>query len=55
MTNGADKPTILIVDDIPDNIAVLSNILVDYNVKAATNGGQSFGDSITFQAGHYPA
>jgi len=38
MTKGADKPTILIVDDVPDNIAVLSNILADYNLKAANNG-----------------
>jgi len=27
MTKGADKPTILIVDDVPDNITVLSSIL----------------------------
>ncbi len=49
MTNGADKPTILIVDDIPDNIAVLSNILVDYNVKAATNGAKALEIALRFR------
>lgn len=38
MAKDADKPTILIVDDVPDNITVLSNILADYNLKAANNG-----------------
>jgi putative two-component system response regulator len=38
MTEGAGKPTILIVDDVPDNITVLTNILADYNLKAANNG-----------------
>ena len=38
MAKNADKPTILIVDDVPDNITILSNILVDYNLKAANNG-----------------
>lgn len=41
MTKGDDKPTILIVDDVPDNIAVLSNILADYNLKAANNGAKA--------------
>ncbi len=41
MINGADKPTILIVDDTPENITILSDILADYNVKAANNGAKA--------------
>ena len=41
MANSADKPTILIVDDTPNNITVLYNILTDYNVKAANNGSKA--------------
>lgn len=41
MTEGADKPTILIVDDVPDNITVLTNILADYNLKAANSGAKA--------------
>ncbi|WP_020589212.1 HD-GYP domain-containing protein [Desulfobacter curvatus] len=41
MEKGADKPTILIVDDVPDNITVLTNILADYNLKAANNGAKA--------------
>jgi CheY-like chemotaxis protein len=34
------RPTILIVDDTPDNITLLSNLLKDkYNTKIANNGG----------------
>ncbi len=34
-----DKPTILVVDDIPDNIHTLSGVLSsDFKIKAATNG-----------------
>ena len=34
-----DKPTILIVDDTPDNIMLLSRLLKDkYNTKVANNG-----------------
>ena len=34
------RPTILIVDDTPDNIMLLSNLLKDkYNTKVANNGG----------------
>lgn len=34
-----DRPTILIVDDTPDNIALMSGLLKDsFRVKAATNG-----------------
>src|SRR5437868_4807563 len=37
MDNG--KATILVVDDVPDNIMVLSEVLAkDYEVLAATNG-----------------
>jgi putative two-component system response regulator len=41
MTEDAGKPTILIVDDVPDNITVLTNILADYNLKAANNGAKA--------------
>nr|WP_319494054.1 two-component system response regulator [uncultured Desulfobacter sp.] len=41
MAKDADKPTILIVDDVPDNITVLTNILTDYNLKAAINGAKA--------------
>ena len=34
------RPTILIVDDTPDNIMLLSNLLKDrYNTKVANSGG----------------
>ena len=39
MSQAADKQIILVVDDTPDNIDVLSGILrPDYKVKAALNG-----------------
>ena len=39
MSTTGNKATILIVDDQPENIDVLSNILrADYKVKAAING-----------------
>jgi len=41
MPKGAYKSTILIVDDVPDNITVLTNILSDYNLKAANNGAKA--------------
>jgi putative two-component system response regulator len=38
-TSHKDKPTILIVDDTPDNIMLLSRLLKDrYNTKVANNG-----------------
>lgn len=38
-TNQQEKPTILIVDDTPDNIMLLSKLLKEkYNTKVATNG-----------------
>jgi putative two-component system response regulator len=38
-TSNRDKPTILIVDDTPDNIMLLSRLLKDrYNTKVANNG-----------------
>jgi putative two-component system response regulator len=38
-TPNKDKPTILIVDDTPDNIMLLSRLLKDkYNTKVANNG-----------------
>ena len=37
--HAADRQTILIVDDTPDNIALLSALLKDrYKTKAATQG-----------------
>lgn len=39
MSNGSEKQTVLVVDDTPENIDVLSGILrPDYKVKAALNG-----------------
>lgn len=39
MNDKADKPTVLVVDDVPENIDVLTGILRDdYRVRAATNG-----------------
>ncbi|MDM8545071.1 two-component system response regulator [Candidatus Venteria ishoeyi] len=39
MTESLDKPTVLIVDDLPDGIQVLNQILADeYRVLFATNG-----------------
>ena len=36
------KPTVLIVDDTPDNVQLLSEVLgVDYRTKAATNGNRA--------------
>lgn len=39
MTNLLERQTVLVVDDIPENIEILSNILRDeYQVRVATNG-----------------
>ena len=39
MTDPNGKPTILVVDDVPENIDVLTGLLKDeYRVRAATNG-----------------
>jgi putative two-component system response regulator len=39
MSEAPNKPTILVVDDVPENIDILSGILKDaYRVRAATNG-----------------
>lgn len=39
MTEMRSKPTILVVDDVPENIDVLTGVLKDeYRVRAATNG-----------------
>lgn len=39
MTNQENKQTILIVDDIPENIDILNNVLTDnYNLKVAIDG-----------------
>lgn len=39
MNDASRKPTILIVDDTPENIDVLKGILADrYSIRAATNG-----------------
>ena len=40
--NPLTKPTILIVDDTPEDITILSSILRDdYRVKVATDGGRA--------------
>ncbi|TFW15532.1 response regulator [Duganella callida] len=37
--NNIHRPTVLIVDDTPDNLTLLSNLLKDkYNTKVANNG-----------------
>ncbi len=41
MAKSAGKATILIVDDTPDNITILSKILSNYNIKAANNGSKA--------------
>lgn len=39
MTENKKKPTILVVDDVPENIDILTGILKEeYRVRAATNG-----------------
>jgi putative two-component system response regulator len=39
MSDKQNKPTILVVDDVPENIDILTGILKDdYRVRAATNG-----------------
>ncbi len=41
-TRHSGKPTILIVDDIPHNLAVLGDLLLPfYNVRAANNGARA--------------
>ena len=38
-TSYMDKPTILVVDDTPDNLSLMSGLLKDlYKVKIANNG-----------------
>ena len=40
LTTNKERATILIVDDTPDNILLLSRLLKDkYNTKVANNGG----------------
>ncbi len=42
MSNVTDKQTILVVDDVPDNIDVLTGILgKEYRIKAAINGAKA--------------
>ena len=39
MNNNSARPTVLIVDDTPDNITLISMLLKDkYNTKVATSG-----------------
>lgn len=39
LNENNERPVVLVVDDIPDNIHTLSGILSDdYRIKAATNG-----------------
>jgi len=47
--NPADKPTLLIVDDVPGNIDVLAAVLRgDYKIKAATSGDKALDLAHTF-------
>lgn len=42
MSHQIDKPNVLVVDDVPDNIEVLRWVLLtDYRVMAATNGSKA--------------
>ena len=41
MINKNNNPTILIVDDTPENITILSAILDEYNIKVANNGAKA--------------
>ncbi len=36
-----ENPTILIVDDAPENITILGEVLSDYNLKVTTNGAKA--------------
>ena len=38
MDKTNNSKTVLIVDDAPENIAMLGELLSDYNIKVATNG-----------------
>src|SRR6185436_21060812 len=43
-----DKPTILVVDDTPDNITLITNLLKDrYRTKIATNGEKALKVAVT--------
>ncbi len=45
---GANRQTVLIVDDVPDNIALLSALLKDrYRTRAATSGQRAL-DIVAF-------
>src|SRR5262249_36239878 len=44
----ADKPTILVVDDTPDNLTLITNLLKDrYRTKIATNGEKALKVAVT--------
>lgn len=48
-----DKPTILVIDDIPDNIHTLSGILSDeFKIKAATSGAKALKIANSFPRPH---
>ncbi len=38
MSDRSKDKTILIVDDAPENISILAELLNEYNIKVATNG-----------------
>jgi len=43
-----DKPTILVVDDTPDNLSLMSGLLKDlYKVKIANNGERALKVAMT--------
>jgi putative two-component system response regulator len=46
--NPVDKPTILVVDDTPDNLTLITNLLKDrYRTKIATNGEKALKVAVT--------
>ena len=47
-TSYMDKPTILVVDDTPDNLSLMSGLLKDlYKVKIANNGERALKVAMT--------
>jgi putative two-component system response regulator len=41
-TPFSEKPTILVVDDSPDNLTLMGDLLMkDYRIKVANNGGKA--------------
>jgi putative two-component system response regulator len=38
MSDSTKNKTVLIVDDAPENVTILSELLSEFNIKVATNG-----------------